>query len=185
MRTAQKILLFAVSLIGLAASGCVLSMVVEIPYLTELVGEYRDRFPWINGLFAGFIAALCLCFLLLLLTALLYPGETGGVMFRKANGALRFSRQAVESAVRYSFADIGGISYYRIRARTHGKPEKTTVRVRLAFTDPSRMLETTEDVQAKIEEALKTSLGITAKSVSVEVAGVSQDSGAEAKSRVD
>lgn len=175
MKTPHKILLFAVSLICLGFSVCVLSTFYAIPYISTYVAWYMSAFTWTTLAFAGFALFICLCFLLLALAALLLPNKSNELLLQKSRGRLLFSKRTVESTVRYSFADVDGINLSKVRVKLGGQPEKMRVYVKLAVNDSSSLVGLTEKVQEKIEAALKSSLDVTPKTIDIKAAEFDPD----------
>ena len=175
MKKRYKLPLFVFSLAGLGLSLGILSLFYPIRFITDAVAGYCAAFPWLNTVFIGFGAFLCLCFLLLLLAALLSPDKSNLLTFVKSGGSLQFSRQTVESTVRLSFADVEGINLSRVRAKIGKQPEQTKIYVTLSLNDSSRLIELTEAIQGKIESVLKSSLGITPKFIQIRVTDFSPD----------
>lgn len=184
MKKLHRILLLIVSIIGLGLSAMLTALLFVESFFLNAVRVIRSVFPWLEaqtielwmgGIIAGYIVFICLCFLLLLLLALFCPGKSNDLVLAKSKGSLRFSKQAVESAVRYSFADVSGVRLSRVRTKLDANPEKIKIYVRLSVDSPDGLLALTETVQSRIESALASSLGITVKSINIKVA----DSGPE------
>lgn len=167
MRKPEKLLLFAVSLAGFGFSAVMLSLFYPIPVITDTVAAYRAFYPWLDNVFAGGAAFTCICFFLLLLVSLFFPDRPREMELAKSKGRLRFSKQAVESTISYSFAGMDGVNFSRVRAKIGRRPEKTRVYVRLSLNDPASLAELTETIQDKIASALESSLGITAKTIDI------------------
>lgn len=167
MKKSNKILLFIVSLASLALSIGLLSLFYPnpIPLVTGTVAS----FTFLIDIFAGYVALLCLCSFLLLLAAVFSPVKSRDLVLIKSKGKLHFSRQAIESTVRCSFADVGGINFSKVRAKINKRPEKTRIYVKLSLNDTSRLAGVTETIQDKIESSLEASLGIAVKSIDIKV----------------
>ena len=172
MKTIFKIILFAVSFVGLLCSILLAAQFFPIPLITNALAGYPQLLPLQEIIFSVFAAVTGLCFIALLPASLLIPGKSAGVIVARAGGMLRLSRQTVESTVRYSFADVGGIGYCHVKAKLKGAPEKTRIRIKLSFSDSERIAELTEIIREKTDGALKTSLGITARLINIEVLGI-------------
>lgn len=170
MKRSDKALLCIVSLIGLGLSVCLLALFYPIPFVTDAF----KAFPWLTNVVTGFSVFLCLGFCVLLLAALFFP-RSNDLIIVKDKGKLTFSKQTVESTVRYSFADTEGISSCRVRAKIYGQPEKTRIYVKLTLNDPDKMIGLTETVQEQIESAMKSSLGITVRAIDIKVAEFSRE----------
>lgn len=175
MKKLHKILLFIVSLAGLLFSAAMLSLFYYIPVLTDTVTFIYHLFPLLHNAFAAYIVFVASCFLLLIFTALFSPKASNYLVVIKNGGKLQFSKQTVESTVRYSFADVDGISLSDVKAALGGTPEKTRIYVKLTLTDPTKLMELTETIKGKIESSLQSSLGITAKSINIRVVELAQD----------
>lgn len=174
MKKLHKIVLFIVSLIGLLCSVAMLSMFYYIPAVTDAVTLAYALFPFLHEMFAVYILLVALCFFLLMAAALLAPKSSGYLILMKDGGRLQFSRQTVESTVRYSFADVEGVNLSAVKAALGRTPEKTRIFIKLSLNDPNRLVELTEAVKNKIEAALQASLGVTAKSINIKVVELAQ-----------
>lgn len=169
MKSFQKILLSLFSLIGLAFFAGVLSLLYGVPFTMDAAYVFITFYPWLDYFFAGFAGFMCVCFFLLLLFALFAPHKTNDLIVTKDRGRLMFSKQAVESAIRYSFTDVEGINLAKVRAKLSRQPEKTQIYVKLSVNDVSKLAGLSESVQKRIEAALGSSLGVTAKSIHIKV----------------
>lgn len=167
MKRSNKILLSFVSLVSLALSVGLLSLFYPnpIPLVTGTIAS----FPLLIDILAGYVALMCLCSFLLLLVAVFSPLKSSYLLLVKSKGRLQFSKQAVESTVRCSFAEVDGINFSKVRAKLNKQPEKTKVYVKLSLNDTSKLAGITEMVQDKIEAALQASLGIAVKSIDIKV----------------
>lgn len=181
MNKPGKILLFIAALAGLGFSVALLSLFYNLPFITDTVRRYQALFPYLNDIFAGYIAFICLLFFLLLPVLLLIPNKSNDLLLQKNRGRLLFSKQTVESTVRYSFADVDGINFSKVGVRLGRLPEKTRIYVKLSLSDSSEMVGLTEMIQDKIETALKSSLGIAVKSINIKVAEFNPNSNAARK----
>lgn len=169
MKKSRKIILFLASLAGLGFSVCVFSMFYPVSYVSEAVWDWQALYPWLRVVLTGYVACICLVFLLLMLAAVFSPNASNDMVIMKGKGSLRFSRQAIESTVRYSFSDVDGISFSRVRVKLGNKPEKAKIFVKISLNNPATLAELAETVQNKIEAALKTALGVDIKSINVRV----------------
>lgn len=185
MKKPYKILLFVVSLTGFALSAGILSLFYSAPFVIDTIRAWQSLYPWFNGVFAGYIAFICLCFLLLMLAALFLPGNSNDLTLKKGRGSLLFSKQAVESTVRYSFADVAGINFCKVRAKLGRQPEKTKIYVKLSVSDTTKLVGLTQTVQDKIHSALKSSLSIEAQSIDIKVAESAPDNAARKENSGD
>lgn len=167
MKRSNKILLFFVSLVSLALSIGLLSLFYPnpIPLVTGTIAS----FPLLIDVLAGYVALICLCSFLLLLLAVFVPLKSGYLLLVKSKGRLQFSKQAIESTVRCSFAEVSGINFSRVRAKLNKQPEKTRIYVKLSLSDTSKLAGITETVQDKIEASLAESLGVAVKSIDIKV----------------
>lgn len=169
MKKLDKILLFFISLIFLGLSVCVLSLFYPLPIVSDVVKYNLTAFPWLNYAFVGYSAIMCLCFFILLLTSLFFTNKSNFLIITRSKGEIQFSKKTIESTVRYSFADLDGISSSKIRIRINKKPDKTKVYVKLSLNDTKALALLTETLQEKIASSMQASLGITVKSITVRV----------------
>lgn len=181
MRKLHKILLFIVSLAGLLFSAALLSLFYYIPMLTDAVTLFYQIFPLLHNAFAVYIVFAAFCFLLLALAALFSPKTSNYLILVKNGGRLQFSKQTVESTVRYSFADVDGVNLSDVKAVLGRTPEKTRIYIKLSLTDPTKLVELTETIKGKIESSLQTSLSITAKTINIKVVELVQGNEAHKK----
>lgn len=185
MKRADKLVLFLISLICLVFSIGILSFFYPLPYVSDVVNEFYGEYYWLNYIIVGFCAFICLLFLSLLLLSVFIPRKSNNLVFPKSKGSLKFSKQAIESTVKCSFADVSGINLSQVKAKIHKQPEKLRIYVKLSVSDISELVELTETVQARIESALQSSLGITAKAINVKVANYNQNNKVQAENSDD
>lgn len=169
MKKSYKILLFVISLTGFGFSAGILALSYPKPIAIETLMAWQSYYPWFNAAFAGYIASICLFFLALMFVALFLPGKPHDLALQKDKGRLLFSRQSVESTVRYSFADVDGVNFSKVRVKLGSQPEKTRIFIKLSVSDTTKLVGLTQDVQDRIDSALKSSLSITARSIDIKV----------------
>jgi uncharacterized alkaline shock family protein YloU len=184
MKRLHKFLLFFISLIGLAVSVGIASQFYSIPLITDMIRETLTSSFWLNYVLAGYSAFICLCFFLLLLVALFSPNKSNNLILVKSKGKLQFTKQTIESAARYSFANLDGINFSKVRAKINRKPENTKIYVKLSLSDSSELVGLTENIQNKIESSLRLSLGIDIKSINIKVVEVTANNKV-AKTEID
>lgn len=184
MKRLHRIILFVMSLAGFGLSIGLLSQFAAISFVNNIVNRFQISF--VNDVFAVYSAVICLFSFLIVLFVLLYPNKSNDMVLKKDRGILRFSKQTVESTIRYSFMDVSGINFSKVKVKIKRQPEKSKVYVKLSLSDLGNLLELTETVQSRIESMLKSSLGINAKSINIKVAGANNEAApvAEPENRV-
>lgn len=175
MKKLYKFLLILISIIGFSLSTAMLSLYYRIPFITDFIKEYEVIFPWFKYIYIGYCASICLCFAGILIFALFFYKTSSELILIKNKGKLYFSKQTIESAVRYSFSDVNGINFSKVKVIIGRRSEKVKIQVKLSLNDSTKMLELTETIQDKIESSLRSSLGIAADSVNVKVAELVPD----------
>ena len=173
----HKILLFIASLIGLLFSLCIVAIYFPIPYITDVINNLRKLSPWIDFSIAIFAVIIGICFIVLLFVSLFIRVKSSVVITGKDRGTLRLSKRTIESTVRYSFADVYDIGYYKVKVNLNKNPGKIRINVKLSFTNPEKIAELTDTIQSKIDNALKLSLGLEVENINIDVLGVRERSG--------
>ena len=169
-----KILILIASLIGLLFSLGLTAHFITIPVITNFIGRLHRISPWTDIVFMIFSVKIGLCFVVLIIATLLAKVTSRTAIAGRDRGILRLSKQTIISTVRYSFADIYEIGYYKIKAKINKDPGKIRIRVKLAFTNSAKIAELTESVHSKIDNALQSSLGIQVAEINIDVLGVKQ-----------
>ena len=173
----NKIILSIASLIGLLFSLCLTALYFPVPIITDAVNNLRRLLPWIDISIAVFAAIIGVCFIVLLLISLFIPVKSGVVITGKELGTLRLSKRTIESTVRYSFADVYDIGYYKVKVHLNKDPGKIKINIKISFTNPDKIAELTDTIRTKIDNALQTSLGLEVANININVLGVRQRSG--------
>ena len=177
MSILNKILLSIISLIGLLFSLSIAVLYFPVPFLTEIINNLQRQSILIDLSIAVFATITGVAFIVLLFTALLIPVKSGVVITEMDRGTLRLSKRTIESTVRYSFADVYDIGYYKVKVNLNKDPRKITINVKISFTNPDEVAKLTNTIQSKIDNALKSSLGIEVANINIDVLGVRQRNG--------
>lgn len=172
MKKLDKIFLFFILLIGLCFSICIIFLFCPTLPIQEVIKDRLSTFPWLNYLFIGYGAILCLCFFILILITLFSLNQSDYLIITKSKGELQFSKKTIESTIQYSIADLVEINFSKIRIKLSKKPDNINIYVKLSLNDTKELASITETVQEKIASALLSSLGITVKSILVKVTEV-------------
>ena len=170
----HKILVIISSLIGLFLSFCLIALFFSIPVISLAIENFRTSFPWTDIVFGVFTAILCLSFIALIFLSIFSPSKSGVIIPIKDSGTLRLSKATIESTVRYSFSDVYEIGYQKVKVKLSKDPKNINICVRLSFTNSKRIAELTDSIHTKIDNAMKSSLGIEAAAINIDVLGVRQ-----------
>ena len=172
----NKILLSLASLIGLLFSICIVALFFPLPFITDAINNLRSLSILVDLSITIFAAIIGICFIVLLFIALFIRVKSGVVIAAKDRGTLRLSKRTIESTVRYSFADVYDIGYYKVKVNMNKDPGKIKIYIKVSFTNPDKIAELTDTIRSKIDNALQTSLGLVVANININVLGVRQGS---------
>ena len=98
------------------------------------------------------------------------------IIYKKDRGVLRFSKQTIESTVRYSFYDVYEVRFLKIKVKLNKDPGKIIIKVKIAFSNTGKVAELAETIKSKIDNALRSSLGIEVAEINIDILGVKLNS---------
>ena len=172
MSILNKILLSIVSLTGLLFSLIIAALIIPIPFITDSIISFRRLSPLLDMSLLIFDLIIGVCFVVLLFISLFISVKSSVVITVKELGTLRLSKRTIESTVRYSFADVYDIGYYKVKVKLNKDPSKIKINIKISFTNPDKIAELTDTIQSKINNALKSSLGLEVANININVLGV-------------
>ena len=175
MRAMIKIILLVIAAAGLSPAICMGASFYPLPLITEWMQSIVNLYPALNNIFAGFSLLIGLVFLVMFFIVLFLPARLDFLTVKKEHGRLEFSRKAIESTVRCSFADLDEVQAAMVSAKLDRQPEKTKVYVKLSLNNVNEMLALTEKIQERIASALLLSLGTKISSITVKVIRLSSE----------
>ena len=173
----NKILLIIASLIGILFTSSLVMLFFTIPFVSEIIRNYQRSYQWVNLSYVIFFVIIGICFIALFFIALFIPVKSSVVIAAKDRGTLRLSKRTIESTVRYSFADVYDIGYYKVKVHLNKDPGKIIINVKISFTNPDKIAELTDTIRTKVDNVLQTSLGLEVANININVLGVRQRSG--------
>lgn len=179
MKTICKLVLFVLSLFGMAMSVLLLMLLYGM-----------DPFAFMGRSFsllciAVFATLTLVLYFVLLIASIVMRGKIKDMAFSKEKGHLRFSKQAIASTVYQSFAAVEGIDRARVRVKIKRRAEQSRVFVRLSVTDGRYLVNLSETVQRCIEDTLRESLGIEISAIDVRVEKLAENNATDAIRRDD
>lgn len=166
MNRLSRIILFLTGLIGMVTSFGAFFILVPLGEISIFVSGLYEKLPELNYYFAGFTALIFIEFLVILILAFTYPRKTNFILYKKATGEIKISKQAINAMILSSISDLVNTDNIRLKVIYR----KNTIK-RIKITVYNRFLEKiptlSEDIQNRVKEAVEKIMEIPSGTVGV------------------
>ena len=169
MNKLERILLFIVSLLGLATAFVMFALLFPIPYVSDTLRSYLIFGNGLGYYLIGFRVVLMIVFLVLFFISILAPASSHYLTINKAKGKIKISKEAIESTARYAVSDLIGNNAIDVKAKLNKHSHEPKIQADVYVDDADDITGLAGNIQQNIYQTVGSTINQPVKSVKVKV----------------
>jgi len=180
----SRLMIWIVSLIGIAQSVWLVGLVIPIDYLSPVVTQtIQTDTPWMMIGAAIVSAVVALVSLMMLITAIFAPRKADQLRFESPHGRLSISKSAVEKILQNRIMTQNNVNHVTVKLRLRTRNRVVRVSVNAVDKLNQDLVKLGEAIQNNVVDEIQQLMDVEVKKVRVKVTPFEASSRREKASR--